>query len=135
LIEFAPPRQLKRSVALLDVMNETLVWVRFAAMIAIFVGTCFGLGYLTGYLGRRRAWPGWVIGLISVAIGFMWPAIIVGVAVYGARTYRPRYEGDPADAPAMVLVSAITVGVPLLFAFGFPLALGGVAVARRGLRS
>jgi len=116
-------------------MDDALGWLRLSALIALFAGSCMGLGYLAGYLGRRRAWPTWTIGFASVLIGFLWPVILLVAAMYSARHYERRSASDPGDAPAMLLVSVITVGVPILFALGFPFALGGGLIARRRFRS
>ena len=108
-----------------------MVWIRFTVAIAVFVTSCAGLGYLAGLWARRREWPRKASVLMSVAIAFIWPAIVVGAALYGASQYQPRDASDPGDAPAYVLMGAIFVGAPILFVLSLPLALVGASMARR----
>src|SRR5260370_17794217 len=101
-------------------MDDTLGWLRLSALIAFFAASCMGLGYLAGYLARRRGWPTWTIGFASVLIGFLWPIILLVAAMYSARHYERRSASDPGDAPAMLLVSLIPVRFPVLFFLSFP---------------
>src|SRR6266705_1707036 len=106
-------------------METILAWIRLVAVIVIFVGSCTGLGYLSGRWVRRHEWPGWLTLPISVLIALIWPAILFGIAASGARHYQPRSPSDPADAPAMVLFSVIFFGAPALFGLSIPFALIG----------
>jgi hypothetical protein len=67
---------------------------------------------------------------MSAAIAFIWPAVIVGVAFYGAFTYQRLDANDPGDAPVYVLIGSMLVGA-VLFTLGLPLALVGVHITRR----
>ncbi len=104
-------------------------WIRLAAAIIVFVTSCIGLGYLARSLVLRRKWPGWAGGLMSVAVALTWPAFVAGYTIYDARRCSAAHPHD--DAPAMVVVSVITIGVPLLFLLSLPLAAVGSFLARR----
>lgn len=106
-----------------------MMWIRLVAAIIIFVTSCVSLGYLAGLWARRHNWPGWVRGLLSVAIAFLWPVIVVGYVIYDARRYSAQHPYD--DAPGMVVMSVIGTGAPLLFVFSLALALVGVSLASR----
>ena len=99
--------------------------------IIVFVTSCFGLGYLVGILVHRRRWSGWMSGLMSVAVALLWPALVIGVAVYGGRHYQRQSPSDPADAPAYVLMGVFLFAAPLLFVFSLVLALVGSHIAGR----
>jgi hypothetical protein len=112
--------------------NTFMMWVRLAIAIIfliVFVASCIGLGYLVEFLVRHRGWPRWISGLMSFAIAFLWPSIVVCYTIYDARRYSSLHPHD--DAPGMVVASVIFVGAPLLFVLSFPLALVGVFIARR----
>jgi hypothetical protein len=68
---------------------------------------------------------------MNAGIALIWPAVIVGVAFYGAVTYQRLDVNDPGDAPMYVLMGSILMG-GVLFVLSFPLALIGVHIARRG---
>src|SRR5438105_1674580 len=70
-------------------------------------------------------------GLMSVAIALLWPAIVIGDAIYGARHYQRQSPSDPGDAPAYVLIGVFLFLAPLLFLFSLSLALIGAHIARR----
>jgi ABC-type spermidine/putrescine transport system permease subunit II len=106
-------------------------WIPLAIAIIVFVTSCIGLGYLAGFWVRRRSWPGWVSVLMAIAIACLWPAIAVGAVIYTGRRYVVQHPGEVNDAPAMLLVSVIYVGVPFLFSLSLPLALIGSFIARR----
>jgi heme/copper-type cytochrome/quinol oxidase subunit 2 len=106
-----------------------MAWIRLATLITIFVTSCIGLGFLAECWIRRHKWRGWVTGLMSVVVALVWPVFVVVYSMYDARQYLLQHPGD--DAPGMFFVSLIYVGVPFLFFFGLPLALCGVAFARR----
>lgn len=116
-------------------MDDVLFCIRVLTLLIVFAGSCIGLGYFAGYLSGRRAWPTWSTSCASVIIAMIWPLIAASAAVYGAHHYHRRYEGDPGDGPAMVLVSVITEVVPVLFLLGLTLALFGASLARRKTRS
>jgi F0F1-type ATP synthase membrane subunit c/vacuolar-type H+-ATPase subunit K len=107
-----------------------MVWIRLAATVTVFVTSCVGLGYLAGFWVRRRNWPVWVGGLMSFAIGCLWPAIAIGSVIYTGRRYVAEHPGEVNDAPAMVLMGVMTV-TPFIFAIGLSLALIGSHIARR----
>jgi hypothetical protein len=109
--------------------NTTMMWVRLATAIIVFVASCIGLGYLAEFWVRRRKWPGLVSVLMSFAIAFVWPVMAVGYTVYDARRYLSMHPHD--DAPGMVVASVIFVGAPLLFILSLPLALIGILIVRR----
>lgn len=102
-----------------------------AIAVIVFVTSCAGLGYLAGLLVRRRKWPGWMSGFMSVAIALLWPAFVIGEAIYGAGHYQRQSPSDPGDAPAYVLMGVFLFLAPLLFVIGLPLALIGSYIARR----
>jgi hypothetical protein len=106
-----------------------MIWIRLAVIITVFIGSCFGLGYLAGLSVRRLKWGVLFSSLMSVAIALVWPAIAVWHAINSARVYQFEHPGELNDAPGMVLMSVISVGVPLLFIFSLPLALFGSAFA------
>lgn len=108
-----------------------MAWIRLAVAITVFVTSCVGLGYLAGSWIRRRKWPRWVGGLMSLAIACLWPAIIVGSVLYTGRRYAAEHPGEVNDAPAMVLAGVISIS-PVIFLAGLSLALVGLHVARRG---
>jgi hypothetical protein len=68
-----------------------------------------------------------LIGLASVVIALIWPALIFVYLLYSAR----HHKGD--DAVGMVIGSFVSVGVPFLFVLGFPLAVTGASIAGREL--
>jgi hypothetical protein len=107
-----------------------MIWIRLALMIAVFVASSFGLGYLAGLCVRRLRWAGVASGIMAVTIACLWPVIGLVWLIYSADQYQRQHPHQINDAPAMVLMSFISVGVPLLFIFGLPLALFGVALAR-----
>jgi hypothetical protein len=109
--------------------DTIIIWIRLAAAIIVFVSSCLGLGYLAGLWVQRRGWPGWVSGLMSLALAILWPALIVGYVIYDARRYHALHPHD--DAPGMVVMSVISVGAPLLFLFSLPLIFVGASMARR----
>ena len=109
--------------------DTIMMWVRLATAIIVFVASCLGLGYLAGCWVRRRKWPGWVAGLMSFTVAFLWPVIVVVYIIIDARRYSALHPHD--DAPGMVVASVIFVGAPLLFMLSLPLALIGVWISRR----
>jgi hypothetical protein len=109
--------------------NTILMWVRLATAIIVFVASCVGLGYLAEFWVRCHRWPRWIAGLISFAIAFLWPVIVVVYIIFDARRYQALHPHD--DAPGMVVASVIFVGAPFLFILSLPLALVGVLIARR----
>jgi len=110
--------------------DSIMAWVGWSVAIIVFVASSAGLGYWAGVLARRRAWSRLAGILMSAVIAFIWPAVIIGDAFYGAVTYQRHDATDPADAPAYVLIGSILVS-GVLFGLSFPLALVGVHTARR----
>ena len=106
-----------------------MTWVRLTTAAVVFVTSCAGLGYLAELWVLRRRWPGWASGLLSAALAFVWPAIVVGYVIHDARRYQSRHPLD--DAPGMLVVSVIVVGVPVLALLGAPLVRLGASLARR----
>src|SRR5215213_673810 len=100
-----------------------MMWGRLATAIIVFVVSCIGLGYLAEFWVRRCGWPRWVSGLMTFAIAFLWPVIVVCYTIYDARRYLDLHPRD--DAPGMVVASVIFVGAPLLFVLSLPLAFVG----------
>jgi hypothetical protein len=113
------------------VRDTITAWVGWSVAIIVFVASSAGSGYLAGVLARRRAWSRLAGILMSAVIAFIWPAVIIGDAFYGAVTYQRLDANDPADAPVYVLIGSILVG-GVLFVLSLPLALIGVHLARRG---
>lgn len=106
-----------------------MIWFRLAVAIAIFVGSCVGLGYIAESWVRRREWPGWFTGVMSFAIAFIWPVIVVAYTLFDAGRYHSQHPHD--DAPGMVVASVIWVGAPFLFVCSIPPAVVGAIIARR----
>lgn len=113
-------------------MSDTLTGlINVAILIAVFVVSCGGLGYLAGrWVGRRRG-RGFVIGALCAAIGLIWPAIVISWAYYEALHYQRRGPSDPGDAPGMLIASALFAGAPILFLLSLPLAVGGAVIGQR----
>lgn len=97
------------------------MWIPWTTAIIVFVISCVGLAYMAGFWLRRRKCSGWLNVLLSFAIALLWPVIMVVYIIYDARRYSALHPDD--DAPAMVVVSVIFVGAPLLFVIGLLLAL------------
>src|SRR5262245_39379027 len=112
-------------------MAALMMWFRLAAILTVFVGSCTGLGYLAGWFVRRFALPRWLMVPITILIASIWPAILFADVTYAARQYQPRGPSDPADAPALLVMSAVFVGLPTLFALSVPLAMLGYRLSRR----
>jgi hypothetical protein len=106
-------------------------WIPFAIAVIVFVMSCVGLGYLAGFLVRRRGWPGWVLGLMVFAIACIWPVMAVGFVLYTGGRYAAQHPGEVNDAPAMVLMGVIQVS-PYIFFFGLSFTVVGLCIARRG---
>src|SRR5262245_17174446 len=98
-------------------------WVRLSLAIIAFVTSCAGLGYFAGVWVRRRAWPEEVCIPMSLVISFIWPAVIVGLAIHDAVTvhYQALDTSFPAHAPAYVVGFSFLIGAPILFLLSFPL--------------
>jgi hypothetical protein len=108
-------------------------WTPLAILIAFFVSTCTGLGYLAGYLVRRLKWPWLVNVLAALAISCLCPLIVVIAVIYDGGRYAAQHPGEVNDAPAMMLFSVVYVVVPPLFFLGLPLSLiGSLIASRRG---
>jgi uncharacterized membrane protein len=105
-----------------------MAWVRLATAIMIFVTSCVGLGYLAEYCVRPRKWPGWVLGLMVLAVAVLWPVVVVLYTIHDAHTYLSQHPHD--DAPGMVVASMISVGVPFLFVASLPPTIMGVVIGR-----
>jgi hypothetical protein len=101
-----------------------------AWFLAAFFGSCVGLGFAAGYTARRRRWGSWTIGMASVGVALFWPIIVLATF---SLTNRGACE-PPCDAPVYVLMGILMV-VPLLFVFGFVLAVVGGLVAWWRFRS
>jgi hypothetical protein len=102
---------------------------RLATAIVVFGTTCIGFGYFAELLVSRRKWPGWASGLLIFATALIWPIGTVAYTIYDAHEYLKLHPRD--DAPAMVVISMIHVGAPLLFFLSFPFILVGVIIARK----
>ena len=105
-----------------------MAWVRLAVAIIIFVTSCVGLGYFAEYCVRLRKWPGWVLGLMVLAVAVLWPVVVVLYTIHDARNYLSQHPHD--DAPGMVVVSMISVGAPFLFVATLPPTIMGVVIGR-----
>ncbi len=101
-----------------------MMWV----VVTIFVASCVGLGYAAGAWVRRRGRPGWVGGLMALAIACLWPAIAAGTVIITGSRYLAEHPGD--DAPALALAGVIYFS-PFIFLVSLLLALAGLFVARR----
>jgi hypothetical protein len=102
------PGQLSRSVAFMpDRMPIE------AYFLAAFVGSCVGLGFAAGYVGRRHGWGSWTIGLGSTCVALLWP--IVALAAF-LLTSRGPCE-PPCDAPVYVFTGIVAIVMPLLSLF------------------
>ena len=106
-----------------------MAWARLAVAIVIFVASCVGLGYFAEYCVRRRKWPGWVLGLMVLAVAVLWPIVVVLYIFHDARNYLSQHPHD--DAPGMVVVSMISLGAPFLFVASLPPTIVGVVIGRR----
>ena len=107
-------------------------WIPLAIVIIVSVTSCIGLGYLAGFLVRRRGWPGWSEGVIAFAIAGLWPVIAAGSVLYTGSRYVAQHPGEVNDAPAMVLMGVIHV-TPFIFFFGLSFVVLGLCIARRGV--
>ncbi|MET0645403.1 MAG: hypothetical protein ABW208_02215 [Pyrinomonadaceae bacterium] len=105
-----------------------MTWVRLTTAAIVFVTSCAGLGYLAELRVLRRKWPGWASGLLSAGLAFVWPVIVAGYVIYDARRYQAQHPDD--DAPGMLVMSVIVVGVPVLALLGAPLVRLGAVLAR-----
>ena len=59
-------------------------------LLAVFVGTPVGVGIAAGYLGRRRARGGWIIGLSSIGVALLWPLGLFMASVLLSSPCEPR---------------------------------------------
>ena len=106
-------------------------WTPLAILIAFFVSTCVGLGYLAGYLVRRLKWPRWVNVPAALAISCLPPVIVIIAVIYDGSRYAAQHPGEVNDAMGMMLFSVFFVVVPPLFFLGLPLALISSFIASR----
>ena len=105
--------------------------IRLALAVALFIGTCTGLGYLAERWSQRHKWPWYASYLLSTVIALIWPAFMLWVTWYGARHYQRLDASDPGDAPVYVFMGAIFVA-PVVFVISLVLAVGGIMLAQRG---
>jgi Zn-dependent protease len=101
--------------------------LRFPVAVIVFSAGGIGLSYLANYWVRHRKRPDWVGYLISFAIALLWTASVIGYILYDAARYSSQHPHD--DAPGMVVMSVMTVGIPLFFFFGLFLAFLGALIA------
>jgi hypothetical protein len=106
-----------------------MAWFRLATAIIVFVGSCVVLGYFAEYCVHRRKWRGWVLGPMVLAIGVLWPIVVVLYTLHDARNYHIQHPLD--DAPGMVVASVIYVGAPFLFVASLAPVIAGVVIGRR----
>jgi hypothetical protein len=109
-------------------LERLMAWIRLSATIIIFATICAGWGYFAEYWVRRRKWPGWILGLMVLAVAVLWPVVVVCWTIYDASNYLSQHPHD--DGPGMVVVSMITVGAPFLFVASFPPTVAGVLIGR-----
>ena len=95
------------------------VWI-----LAAFIGSSLGLGFVAGFLATRHTWHGWTVGVGATAVAFVWPALMVVAFLLTTGPCKPRDASDPCDGPAMLFMSIIMIS-PIVFIVSFVLALGG----------
>jgi hypothetical protein len=95
----------------------------------VCVGSCLGMGCL---VGRKLKTPV-VIGVASVGAAIVWPALLIVWAVYEARHYRPYRPTDLADAPGLLVMSALYLS-PMLFVISLVSVLVGVVIGIKSQR-
>jgi hypothetical protein len=100
--------------------------MRLATHLIVFAGTCLGMGYL---VGRKLKAPV-IIGLSSVGAAVVWPVLLMAFTVYEGRSYTPYGPSDPVDAPGLLVLSMLFVGVPAVFGISLLLVLVGIVIAR-----
>ena len=99
-------------------------------LIAVFVASCIGLGYLAQVCVRRWKSPRWLVGVLAALIGCLWPVITIAYVIYTGNRYIAEHPGEVNDAPAMVLMGVISFS-PFIFLSGLSLALLGLYMGRR----
>jgi hypothetical protein len=104
-----------------------MVWFGFSIFILLFITSSVGLSYAANSWIRRQKRSNRAGCLMSLAIALLWPAIVVGYIFYDASRYQAQNPYD--DAPAMVVISFINIGAPLLFCISLALAFLGMALA------
>jgi len=96
-------------------------------MLAAFIGSCAGFGFVAGVVARRRTWRGWTIGVGALGVALVWPVLILVAFLLTTSPCEPQSASDPCDGPAMLLMSIIMI-TPVVFIVSFVLALGGALV-------
>jgi len=102
--------------------------VRLTTFIVVFVTTCIGLGYFAEFCVRRFQWPRWLLGILVVALAFVWPIAVVVYVWFDAQRYLRQHPHD--DAPGMVMLAVFDVFAPILCIASFLPLLAGVAIRR-----
>ena len=102
--------------------------MRLVTAAFIFLASCWGMGYFVGRKLRSLL----AIGLASGGAAIVWPVLLIALVVHDGRQYQPHGPSDPVeDAPALLLMSALFVGVPILFVISLLLVSVGIVVARK----
>ena len=98
-------------------------------LLGTFLASCFGLGFVAGYIARRHGWRAWTVGLGSTSVALLWPIVVLSAFLVTTGPCVPQSASDPCDGPAMLFVAIATVVMPLLFIIGFVFALSGGIIA------
>jgi hypothetical protein len=96
-------------------------------LLAAFIGSCVGLGFVAGFLAPRRKWRGWTIGIGATAVALIWPVVMFVTFLLVTGPCKPRSSSDPCDGPAMLMMSIIVI-IPAVFMTSFVLALCGALI-------